>query len=326
MQIESVIGIDVSKDTLDVYVYKHKEHLQVSNDPVGFKCIMSYIANRQNTLVCFENTGLYSKQLSEHLNQQGVLFKELNPLELKRSMGIKRGKNDKVDAICIAEYAWLRREEIQPTRLPSTSIVKLRHWLTLRDKLVKQRAAIKSTLKEQKSVLCKTEYGLLFKLQRQVIMCLTKQIEASEVQLSLIIQNDQQLNENYDLIKSIKGVGQVLAWKLIGTTNNFTSFSTWRQYSSYSGCAPFENKSGKAVFKPSRVHYLANKGIKSLLTLAAMSAIQSDPELKRYYQQRVQQGKNKMATINIIRNKIIARAFAVIKRRTPYVDILKFAA
>lgn len=60
--------------------------------------------------------------------------------------------------------------------------------------------------------------------------------------------------------------------------------------------------------------------------MCAISAIQHNPEMKTYYQKRVSLGKNKMSTINIIRNKLIARIFAVVKRQTPYVNTMKFAA
>ena len=75
-----------------------------------------------------------------------------------------------------------------------------------------------------------------------------------------------------------------------------------------------------------KVSHLANKKLKSILNMCAISAIQHSPEMKIYYENRVLQGKNKMSTINIIRNKLIARVFAVIKRQTPYVDTFKFAA
>ncbi len=60
--------------------------------------------------------------------------------------------------------------------------------------------------------------------------------------------------------------------------------------------------------------------------MCATSAIQHSPEMKLYFEKRVLQGKNRMSTINIIRNKLVARVFAVVKKGTPYVDILKYAA
>ena len=72
--------------------------------------------------------------------------------------------------------------------------------------------------------------------------------------------------------------------------------------------------------------HLANKQLKAMFNLCAVSAIQHNTEMKQYYQKRVVQGKNKMSTVNIIRNKSLARMFAVVKRQTPYVDNLKYTA
>jgi transposase len=66
--------------------------------------------------------------------------------------------------------------------------------------------------------------------------------------------------------------------------------------------------------------------MKTLLTLASVSAIQCDSELKLYYQRKLEEGKPKMVALNNVRNKILARAFSVIKRGTPYVEIQQFAA
>jgi len=75
-----------------------------------------------------------------------------------------------------------------------------------------------------------------------------------------------------------------------------------------------------------RVHPFANKHLKSLLNIAAMGAVQLKGEYKTYYQRRTLEGKNKMSTLNIIRNKLVLRVFAVVKRQTRYVDLTKFAA
>lgn len=127
------------------------------------------------------------------------------------------------------------------------------------------------------------------------------------------------------MINSIKGIGPQTALMMIVLTNGFTKFDTWRKFASYSGTAPFPNESG--LFKgKTKTSPLANKRIKALLSCCASSAKQYNPEMKMYYQRRVVEGKNEMSTLNIIRNKLIARAFAVVKRDTPYVDTLGFAS
>ena len=103
-------------------------------------------------------------------------------------------------------------------------------------------------------------------------------------------------------------------------------FANARAFACYCGTAPFENSSGTIIGKP-RVHHYANKQLKSLLNLAAMAAIQMKGEYRQYYDKRVNElGKNKMSTLNIIRNKLIYRVFAIVNRGTPYVDLYKFAA
>lgn len=99
-----------------------------------------------------------------------------------------------------------------------------------------------------------------------------------------------------------------------------------RKFACYAGIAPFEYTSGTSVKGKTKVHPFANRQIKSLLNMAAMASIQLPGEYKIYYSRRLSEGKNKMSTLNIIRNKLVFRAFAVIKRGTPYLDLHKFAA
>ncbi|UJH92699.1 IS110 family transposase [Antarcticibacterium sp. 1MA-6-2] len=104
----------------------------------------------------------------------------------------------------------------------------------------------------------------------------------------------------------------------------FTSFKTWRKFASYIGIAPFPNISGTSIRGKTKISRLANREGKALLHLCAASAIQCNPEMKAYYQRRLDKGKNKMSTLNIIRNKLLARAFAVAERGTPYVNTMGY--
>ncbi len=122
-----------------------------------------------------------------------------------------------------------------------------------------------------------------------------------------------------------KGVDRILACQLIYHTCNFARFSSWRQFSSYCGTALFEHSSGTSVLKRAKSHPMSDRKMKSLLSMASVSAIQHDGELREYYQRKVAEGKPKMVALNNVRNKLLSRAFAVIKRGTPYVDLCKYA-
>ena len=108
---------------------------------------------------------------------------------------------------------------------------------------------------------------------------------------------------------------------MISYTENFTRFSNARKFNCYAGLAPFAHQSGSSIKGKARVSRLANKEAKTLLNLAASSAIRFNTEMRAYYQRRVQEGKRKMSCLNIIRSKMVARMFAVIKRQTPYQEL-----
>ena len=126
--------------------------------------------------------------------------------------------------------------------------------------------------------------------------------------------------KNHFLLQSIKGVGKVLATAIIIKTRNFIRFTNARKFACFCGTAPFEHTSGTSIKGRTRDSHLADKQMKTLLDLSAKTAIQYDKELREYYLKRTEKGKPKMSTINIVRNKILYRMFAVIKRQTPFIE------
>lgn len=112
----------------------------------------------------------------------------------------------------------------------------------------------------------------------------------------------------------------VTALYMIAFTDGFTLFSNWRKFASYAGTAPFPYQSGISIHWRTKVNHLANKKFKGLLNMCATTSIICNPEIKAYYQKKRLEGKNGMSVMNAIRNKVLARIFAVINRRTPYVN------
>ena len=331
MEILETVGIDMSKLTFDVRIHSTQSYAQFENSNKGFKQLLNWAYKNspfssENIFFAFEHTGLYSHEMSVYLTEKKVVFALIPGLEIKRSLGLARGKDDKVDATNIAKYAYRLRDEIKPYELPSEKVQALKRLLSLRDRMVKQRAGFKASLKEQKRVLVKKENHVLFTAQEKMIDYLTKQIEIMKKEMIDIVKSDERLNEQFRAIVSVKGVGEQTALFMIAYTHSFTKFKTWRKFASYCGIAPFPNMSGTSVRGKTKVSNLANKRIKSLLDLCAKSAIQYNLEMKNYYDKRVDQGKNKMSTINVIRNKLLARIFAVVNRSSPYVDLMKYAA
>lgn len=330
MKIKEALGIDVSKKTIDVLLHRKGDYHQFDNTVKGYKALLVWMKRQtglslDQVLICFEHTGLYSLPLAVFLNKQQIEFSMVAALEIKRSLGIVRGKNDKIDAKRIAEYAYLRREQLKPFKLPSENILKLQKLLSLRERMVKQRGGYKAGLKEYSAMIKQKDCELLFSIHKKMIHYLNKQIDTIEKEMTEIIDSDEKMKEIYDLIFSVKGVGFILASNLLVVTNCFMGFKDSRKFACYAGIAPFEKQSGTSLNTKSRVSHYANKKMKVLLNLAASSAIQADQELKAYYNRRVEDGKSKMSTLNIVRNKIVHRIFAVVKRGTPFVPLYKHA-
>ena len=330
MEIKEVIGIDVSKSTLDCFVHTVEQQGTFANGPEGIPEMLSWSLEKSNVakeelLFVFEHTGLYTHRLIEYLGGGGHLFQVVPGLEIKRSLGIARGKDDKADAKRIALYGYRIREEARPCQVPDRVLGALKRLMSMRRKLVAQRAGHIATLGEQRKVFREEGQEILFEAQRAVIKTLTVQIHKLEKELDRLIARDPKLKNMYRLLISVKGIGPVTARFLIVYTVGFTAFGSWRKFASYCGIAPFRYRSGTSIRGRTKVSHLANKEGKTLLNLCAGSAIQCNPEMRAYYQRRVVAGKNKMSTLNIIRNKLLSRAFAVVKRGTPYVDTMKYA-
>jgi len=326
-----IIGIDASKATLDVFIHGFNYHFVVENGPKGFVTLLETCCKVANCKVrdlffCFENTGKYTRMLSVLFHTDSIAFAMEPALKIKKSLGITRGKNDKVDSKRIAHYAYEKKENIVPTILPGEKIDQIKSLLSLREKLIKHSTAYKNGISDLHDCYKEGENDMIKEIQKSLIITLAAEIERLEKQILIIIESDDRIWNNFKLILSVRGIGRILGFYFIAYTANFTSFTNARSFACYAGIAPFGYSSGTVIGK-TRVHPLANKQLKSLLNLAAQSVIQIKGEYSQYYNKRVtEQNKSKMSTLNIIRNKIVFRVFAVVKRQTPYVDLYKFAA
>jgi len=331
MKFKSFIGIDVSKSTIDAYLKINQLHAVFDNNEEGFKELVEWVMENSGLVLAedlffgFESTGIYSSELALFLEKHALPFYIMSGLELKRSLGIRRGKSDKSDSKDIAEYLYEKQEKIEPTVLPSQTIQDLKKLFNYRERLVKARAAFTTRLNEYETIVSQNKLKVYQKSHTTVITCLDKQIETIEKEIEKLLHKEELLLNQYKLLNSIKGIGPQTALALIILTEGFTLFNSWRKFASYAGTAPFPNQSGTFNGR-TKTSKLANKRIKTLLTLCAGTAIQYSTEMKNYYQKRIGEGKSKMSTLNIIRNKLLSRAFAVVNRNSSYVDTLKYAA
>jgi len=324
MKLPVIVGVDISKSTLDIFVLPHRTFVQIPNTAAGFKQWLSELRgchSEQNILIVMEHTGRYSHRLEEFLQTCGIKYCKIAALQIKRSLGITRGKSDKIDAERIAQYGWLRKEILQVEDMLQPKLLQLQSLLGYRAKLVRDRAGYISRLKELIATRSAKAGAFEAKSHERIIKHLSGEITRIEEQIRSLIQSDQALDKTNRLLQSIKGVGWIVAAYMICCTSNFKKFTNARKFNCYAGLAPFKHESGSSIRARSRVSHLANKDAKTLLNLAAFTALRHDPELKNYYRRRIEEGKRKMSCVNIIRAKIVSRMFAVIKRQTPYYQV-----
>jgi len=330
MKKREFVGIDLSKEKIDVRLQLARQENVFDNKLSGFKKMLKWITKSldqaSDLLFCFEHTGMYAFPLLMFLEKEKLEYVQVSGLQVKRSLGIQRGKNDRVDAKRLAEYAYLHREELRPHKLQSDILLKLKSLLALRSRIVRQRAGYKASVKEYKSYMALKETDLIIHSQKRIINALTLQIEAIEKEIKQLIASDEKILRQFILASSVKGIGLICACYMIVLTNCFTDFKTWRKFACYAGSAPFEHQSGTSIKGKTKISHYANKQMKTLLTNAVKSAIRHDKELGMYYKKRIAEGKHKKVVVNIIRNKLISRVFATVKRGTPYVDLVKYAA
>lgn len=333
MNYKGFIGIDISKNTLDVAAITPKarkgEHKQFSNTSKGFKDLLNWaikITGKESgqLLFCMEHTGVYAYKLSCFLSDKDLSFCLENALQIKRSMGINRIKNDKADAQMIARYAMRHQDDLKLYKLPSKSIIKLKHLLVYRERLLKSKHAFKVSFKELSKHTNKEDNSFISNESKSLINVLNKRIKKVELEIENLIKSEESLKKNYKLAMSVGGIGKFTASHMLVYTNNFVSFANSRQFACYSGIAPFEHSSGISLKGRAKISPLANKKMKGLLSIGACSAIQHDNELRNYYNKKIKEGKPPLSVLNVVKNKMVSRVFAVIKRGTPYVNIVNY--
>ena len=331
MHYSHYIGVDISKNTLDAAIYaaemRRSDTKHLINDKAGLKELITWAkaagAKPKDMLICAEHTGVYGNELQIFCEKKGIALCLESPLQIKRSMGLVRGKDDQIDAIRIAQYAYDHKDKLKLFHRPSGNIIALSNLLRERRLYVRQKASLTS----QQGELGDYETTQSRNRRESLISKQDTVIKAVEKQMLEIIKGDDALKKTYDLIRSVVGIGPITAIDTIVYTNNFQNFDTPRQYASFIGVAPFDHTSGTSVNGRTRVSQFCRKQQKVSITMAARSAIVNDPWMKNYYHRKMkekgEQRSQHGVVLNAVKFKLVLRMFAVVKSGTPY-KVMKY--
>ena len=325
MTVTNIVGVDVSKATLDCHLYCQNQSLcAVPNTEKGFRQIAKWLKAHHSKkalaelLVVIEATGYYSHSFEHYLFQRKFVFVKCSALEIKLSRGLQRGKTDKGDARFIARYGWMKKDELIPMKPVPIEVIQLQQLMNFRDRLVMDRASYQGRMKNITDQMKLYNHTDLRASSDTVIRTLKLEVRHIEGVILRYLQGHTDFWKTYQLLTSIVGVGFASAVHFIIATENFTKFSNARKLVCYCGVAPFPYESGSSIRQRARTSVFANKKLKSLLSQGALSALQVDPAFKRKFDQKIKEGKHKLSVLNILRAKLIYRMFAVIKRGTPF--------
>jgi len=334
---KTYLGIDVSKLNFDLSVLIVQDGVKkdvlttkFENNEEGLKAFKKHlddngVAFNENSLLVIENTGIYHRLIWQFCSDYSLPIYIGNAADLKWSFGIARTKNDKVDSMRLCDYAYKNREDLKPTPALNKSFLVLKDLLTNRSKLIRQQNAIRQTIKELKISNDKATQKMLEAINKAAIDGLKKSIKLIEVQMRKMVKSDSKVLANYTLMITIPGIGEITSIFILCCTNNFAIKISGKQLASYAGVVPCEHTSGTSVKGRNKVSHMANKELKSILSMGAMSAVQAYTEFGDYYERKKIEEKHHNKIMNAIKNKMLLRVVSVVNSGTPYVNNYKKA-
>ena len=326
MDIRYFVGIDIAKATLDWGVYDGKTMVLQTSTPntvAGIKTALRLLKTLPDwkpaqAVFCMEHTGIYNAHLLDFLHKLRFPIWLESSLQIKKAGGLQRGKTDTIDAQRIAEYAYRFRDQIRLWEPPRQVVQELAMLSAARQRLIGVYNQLAGPLSEQQSFVNPALQKQLVKSCQASLAAIDKDRKAIDKAIDALIEGDAQLKQLFALMTSVPGIGAVTATEVVIATNELKNITDPKKMACHAGVAPFEYKSGTSVRGRPGVSQHARKRLKSLFHLAAMSAIRVKGELQDYYQRKVKEGKNKMLVLNAVRNKLIHRLYAVVKRGEKY--------
>jgi transposase len=301
------IGVDIAKQKFDVS-FSDQKIASYENNLAGFKRLLQEIKDKPQTRIVMEATGGYEKPLAHFLQDQGVAVSIVNAKRVRdyaKALGLL-AKNDVIDAKVIRMFA----DAVNPKRLPTVSDAQqaLDAQVHRRDQLVKQRAMEKQHLE---TVGNKEAIRSI----KRTIAFLDKEIARIEKTIKALIKTDPTLTEKVDRLSGVKGIGDITALTLIADLPELGQLTN-KEISALVGVAPFCRDSGAQ--KGKRTIWGGRIQVRSILYMAALSAVQYNPPLKAFYDRLLVKGKTKKVALVACMRKLLIVANSMLRNNTEW--------
>lgn len=309
-KLKKIIGIDVSKLTVDVY--DGKKSYQFKNNITGFNQLLKKTTGHY----VMEATGSYHIKLARYLFDGNCLVSVVNPLVVKRfsQMRLLRAKTDKSDAIMIYEYGQF--DELKLWEAPKDYIVEVKQLFTAVDLMLKNRSGYNNQLEAFSHMKIQNKEVIL-SIKKQ-ILTLDKLIEKLEKEAENLIRENAKVL--YEKLRTIPSIGRKSAIMLIAITNEFKNFENSKQLSSYIGISPRIYQSGTSVNGKGRICKMGMGQMRKILFMASLTASRHNLACKQMFDRLVEKGKPKKVALVAVMNKLIKQAFAIGTKLENYVE------
>lgn len=329
-----IIGIDISKEKIDASAIDvRNSHLGVlkldyqafENRPMGFRRMLVWARHLikgivlEEVMFCCETTGGYDRSLCDYLFAKGLDIWRESSLQIKKSCGLRKDKDDRTDSLIIAEYAMRHMDKAVYYVSPSETVRELKALLLYRRKLEQEKTSKKVRVAELKATAAKSKsISFILRDAQKSIRILEKSIRDCEKQILALYDGDEDLKKSYDHLTSIRGIGIVNASAMIAYTNNFKNITTSRKLSSYYGIALFREQSGTSVNKKAMVKCYSNSMLRAYLTQAAENTIREHGIYHNYYRRLSERGKCHGVALNNVKNKLLHLSVSLIANDMDY--------
>jgi transposase len=325
MSYSFFVGIDLSKAYFDASIVnesgKKLAYKRFKNLNEGYFLFLNWVdkttKNSRDILFCMEYTGIYGRLLQHFLQDHQLALWLESGLQIKRSQGIQRGKNDKVDSFRIAVYAQEKGNKANICPDYDSNLEQMHDLLTTRNRLLKTYNALKTAQKELKE-FDPSSYQMVKKVQKPALDGLKLSLKEVEKAIDALVEKNPAWHKNLELATSVKGIGKTIGLWLLVYTRNFDPRFNARKLAAFVGVAPYQHSSGSSIDKGTHTSSLAHISLKTLLHMATMSAISYNPFIKKYYNRKKAEGKKGLLVMNNVKNKLIHTMMAVIRSQNPF--------
>lgn len=302
------VGIDVSKERLDVYVRPSGEEWSVANDESGHTELVGKLVTLCPQLVVLEATGGYQVDVVVELGLRGLQVAVVNPRQVRdfaKATG-RLAKTDAIDAAALAHFAEAIRPEPRP--LLDAHTVELQALVTRRRQLIDMRTAEMNRLDT-----CRVQ-----RVRRDIqktIEWLTRRIGQVDDDMDKMIRTTPMWRDREDLLSSVVGVGKTTARTLLTQLPELGHLNR-REIAALVGVAPFNNDSGKR--RGTRSIRGGRPEVRSMLYMATVTAARCNPQIRPVYLRLVATGKAKKVALIACARKLLTVLNAMLRTNTPW--------